>query len=168
MSPVFACTFTTYLGFLGCVSALIVLYCEFWSSRLELFSFHKSASFSDKHCIGRLIEVLVSCQVCNAWNQFSLEVLWFRPWIRIQSRIYSFLAIPYPDLDPVDSGIVTLILALGPDPESNFQVDGDTGSGFGSWKTWNRNVSSSVRSSNCNPDVFYVVFCDMVWHGESL
>ena len=36
-----------------------------------------------------------------------------------------------------------LVLALDPDPESNFQLIGYSGSGFGSSKNWNRSTSSS-------------------------
>ena len=46
-------------------------------------------------------------------------MLRFLPWIRIQSHIFSLLAIPDPDLDLVKSGIVTplrwtILLALFP------------------------------------------------------
>ena len=37
-------------------------------------------------------------------------VVWFRPWIRIMSLIFSFLVIPDPDLHPVKSGITTPLI----------------------------------------------------------
>ena len=40
-----------------------------------------------------------------------VEVLGFRPWILIQSMIFSLLVIPDPGSDPVKSGIVTPLVA---------------------------------------------------------
>ena len=39
-----------------------------------------------------------------------VEVLWFQPWIRIRSRIFSCFAFQNPDSDPVKRGIVTPIV----------------------------------------------------------
>ena len=44
----------------------------------------------------------------------AVEVLWFLPWIRNQSRIFSLWVIPDPDSDQVKRGIVIPLLSRDP------------------------------------------------------
>ena len=67
-----------------------------------------------------------------------LDVLWFRPWIRIQNRIFSFM-------DPVKSGIVSLTVMLWFGPWLWSQIFShlfDSGSRFRSSKEWSHDTSN--------------------------
>ena len=79
----------------------------------------------------------------------SLEVLLFRPWIRIRNLIFSFLVIPDLYLGPVKMNRNTcrgvMIPAIDPDPESYFQPFRVSRSGFRSSNKWNRNTATVNR-----------------------